>query len=116
MRMPRRAYRFGALGLTTTVALFGGALEAQTVRDPKLSVRTVASGLVTPSTMAFMGANEILVLEKSTGRVQHLLNGVFVGTALDLAVNFGSERGLLGIVLHPSFSTNHFVYLYWTES
>jgi glucose/arabinose dehydrogenase len=112
----RRVFRIVALALTTTVSLFGGMLEAQTLRDPKLSVRTVASGLVTPSTMAFLGTNEILVLEKNTGKVQRFLNGVLVGTVLDLAVNFGSERGLLGITLHPRFGTNHFVYLYWTES
>ena len=35
---------------------------------------------------------------------------------LDLAVNISSERGLLGIALHPSFPTNPGVYLYWTES
>ena len=36
--------------------------------------------------------------------------------ALDLAVNFASERGLLGIALHPDFRRNHWVYLFWTES
>jgi glucose/arabinose dehydrogenase len=35
---------------------------------------------------------------------------------LDLPVNFGSERGLLGIALHPDFPANPGVYLYWTES
>jgi hypothetical protein len=35
---------------------------------------------------------------------------------LDLAVNFASERGLLGIALHPDFPTDPGVYLYWTES
>ena len=34
--------------------------------------------------------------------------------ALDLAVNSASERGLLGIALHPNFPTNPGVYLYWT--
>src|SRR5262249_45261473 len=37
-------------------------------------------------------------------------------TVMDLPVNFGSERGLLGIALHPKFPTNPGVYLYWTES
>jgi glucose/arabinose dehydrogenase len=31
-------------------------------------------------------------------------------------VNFASERGLLGIALHPDFPANPGVYLYWTES
>jgi glucose/arabinose dehydrogenase len=35
---------------------------------------------------------------------------------LDLAVNSGSERGLLGITLHPNFPAAPHVYLYWTES
>jgi glucose/arabinose dehydrogenase len=33
---------------------------------------------------------------------------------LDLGVNFASERGLLGIALHPNFPSNPGVYLYWT--
>jgi glucose/arabinose dehydrogenase len=35
-------------------------------------------------------------------------------TVLDLAVNFASERGLLGIALHPRFPQRPWVYLYWT--
>ena len=45
-----------------------------------------------------------------------MVNGVVQSTVLDLAVNSGSERGLLGIALHPNFATNPQVYLYWTES
>ena len=84
--------------------------------DTRLGVRTVASGLVTPTSIAFVGANDILAIEKNTGRVQRIVNGVQQGTVLDLAVNFGSERGLLGIALHPGFPANPGVYLYWTES
>ena len=66
--------------------------------------------------MAFLGDDDFLVLEKDTGQVQRVVNGAVEATVLDLAVNFASERGLLGIALHPSFATNDFVYLYWTES
>jgi glucose/arabinose dehydrogenase len=66
--------------------------------------------------MAFLGPNDFLVLEKATGKVQHVVNGAVVGTALDLAVNSASERGLLGIALQPDFANTHGVYLYWTES
>ncbi|RYD85851.1 MAG: hypothetical protein EOP84_01025 [Verrucomicrobiaceae bacterium] len=45
-----------------------------------------------------------------------MVNGVVQGPVLDLAVNSGSERGLLGMALHPNFATNGWVYLYWTES
>jgi aldose sugar dehydrogenase len=84
--------------------------------DPTLGVRTVAGGLVTPTSIAFLGANDILAIEKNTGRVQRVVNGALQGTVLDLAVNFGSERGLLGIALHPGFPANPSVFLYWTES
>jgi glucose/arabinose dehydrogenase len=82
--------------------------------DPHLGVRTILSGLNLPTTMAFLGPNEFLVLEKNTGKVQHVLNGAVDHTALDLTVNNFSERGLLGIALDPSFASNHFVYLYWS--
>jgi uncharacterized repeat protein (TIGR01451 family) len=81
-----------------------------------LGVRTVVSGLDQPTSLAFIGADDFLVLEKATGRVVRVKNGVVQGAVLDLAVNNASERGLLGIALHPSFATNGFVYLYWTES
>jgi glucose/arabinose dehydrogenase len=88
-----------------------------TMLDANLGVRTVATGLVTPTTMAFIGPNDFLVLEKNPGRVRRVSNGVVLpDPVLDLAVNFGSERGMLGIALHPNFATNGYVYLYWTES
>jgi glucose/arabinose dehydrogenase len=101
-------------------ALFGlpSAIKAQgpSVVDPNLRVRTVVAGLDQPTSMVFLGPDNFFVLEKATGKVQHVINGTVVGTALDLAVNNGSERGLLGIALHPSFATNGQLYLYWTES
>src|SRR5262249_22275775 len=87
-----------------------------TVLDPNLGVRTVVSGLVTPTSMTFLGDNDFFVLEKNTGKVQHVINGVLAGTVLDLPVNFASERGLLGIALSPNFQNDHNVYLYWTQS
>jgi glucose/arabinose dehydrogenase len=106
-----------------SLIIFSGAsrnVEAQATSpvmlDPNLAVIPAATGLVTPTSLAFLGADEMLVLEKSTGKVQRVVNGVIENTALDLAVNNASERGLLGITLDPQFSTNHFVYLYWTCS
>ncbi|CAA9341488.1 MAG: PQQ-dependent oxidoreductase, gdhB family, partial [uncultured Chloroflexia bacterium] len=83
---------------------------------PRLAVRTVVKSLTTPTALAFLGPDDILVLEKNTGRVQRVIGGSVHGTVLDLAVNFGSERGLLGIALHPDFPNNSSAYLYWTES
>jgi glucose/arabinose dehydrogenase len=82
--------------------------------DRRLGVRTVVSGLELPISMAFLGRNDMLVLEKDTGRVQRVVNGVVMATVLDLGVNSASERGLLGIALHPKFPRNPGVYLFWS--
>jgi hypothetical protein len=52
-----------------------------------------------------------------TVRVVEVIGGVVQPTpVLDLAVNSNSERGLLSLVLHPSFPATPFVYIRWTES
>lgn len=86
------------------------------VTDSSLGVRAVVTGLVQPTTMAFIGRDDILVLEKASGKVQRVTGGRIVDTVLDLHVNSASERGLLGIALHPKFPATPYVYLYWTES
>lgn len=101
------------LGTSLTTA---GTAQAQTLLDPDLAVHTVVGGLSQPIAMAFIGPNDILVTEKATGLVKRVTNGAVTGAVLDLAVNAGSERGLLGIALHPDFPANPGVYLYWTES
>src|SRR5687768_8980699 len=81
---------------------------------PNLAVRTTVSDLITPISMAFIGPNDFFVLEKNTGEVKRVVNGAVQGTVLDLGVNFASERGLLGIALHPNFPSNPILYLFWT--
>ncbi len=102
-------------------SLAAGRAEAQTapvptVNDTNLAVRTVVNGLEQPIAMAFLGRNDFLVTEKATGKVKRVVNGGVRATVLDLPVNSASERGLLGIELHPDFRRNGWVYLFWTES
>ncbi len=92
------------------------AAASPTMLDDNLTVSTVIAGLDQPTSLAFIGPNDFLVLERATGRVQRIVNGSLHSTALDLPVNNASERGLLGIALHPNFAQNGFVYLFWTES
>jgi uncharacterized protein (TIGR03118 family) len=106
-------------GLFGTLTLNTGSPappEAPTMTDSSLRVTTVVSGLDQPTSMAFLADGDFLVLEKATGKVQHVVKGAITGTALDLAVNSASERGLLGIALQPDFAHTHGVYLYWTQS
>lgn len=81
-----------------------------------LNVRIIARDLNQPIALASIGANDLFVLEKASGKVLRVRDGATHSTILDLAVNSASERGLLGIALHPNFPANPRVYLYWTES
>jgi uncharacterized repeat protein (TIGR01451 family) len=100
----------------TVTTLIQQAALSPTMLDPNLTVSTVIAGLNQPTSMSFIGVNDFFVLERTTGRVQRVLNGALHSTVLDLAVNSASERGLLGIALHPKFAQNGYVYLFWTES
>jgi glucose/arabinose dehydrogenase len=99
------------LGWLTSAA---SAQPAPTLMDPNLAVRTAVSGLNAPTSISFLGPDDFLVLEKNTGRVVRVTNGVTQGAVLDLGVNFASERGLLGIALHPDFPSTPQVFLFWT--
>jgi aldose sugar dehydrogenase len=112
----------GALLAALAVLFFPGESRSQQTQAPAaptmlnaaLTVRPVVTGLSQPTRIAFLGANDMLALEKGSGKVQRIVNGAVQGTVLDLPVNSSSERGLLGIALHPNFASNGWVYLYWT--
>lgn len=105
------------VGLISAFAAMSCLLSAQpTLVDPNLEAVTAASGFTTPIGIAFLSANDYFVIEKATGQVKRVENGAVTGIPLDLAVNSASERGLLGIALHPGFPLTPYVYLYWTES
>jgi len=90
-------------------------------KDPKLKVETLAKGLSSPTSMAFIDTSNILVSEKD-GQVRLVSNGVLEDKpVLQVSVDTESERGLLGIAIMNNTKTNlannsKFVYLYYTES
>src|SRR5438128_1839268 len=77
-RKPKPSSRFRAR--LSLEAFEDRLVLSPTVLDPNLGVRTVVTGLTTPTTMAFLGDNDFLVLEKATGKVDHIVNGVNVAT------------------------------------
>ena len=69
--VPSSYYLANAAYVKATVAPNG-----PTVNDPNLKVEKVFSGeLNLPTSMAFLGPNDILVLEKNKGTVDRILNG-----------------------------------------
>jgi glucose/arabinose dehydrogenase len=105
------------IALATLGQALGATLPAggQTLTAPGLTLTTVTSGLDTPTTMAFVAPGDILVLEKNTGRVRRVRNGVLQSAPVaDFAVSNDSERGLLGIATNGENPPK--VFLYMTES
>lgn len=109
----RTRIRFNLLALSACFC--ASSAWSQVVNDPNLQVTTLASGLVSPISAAFLGVDDLLVSEKASGKVKRIKNGI-ITEVLDLPVNSASERGMLGMVLHPDFPSNPSVYIYWSES
>lgn len=106
-----------AYGVLLIVSLMAGvsAVTAQTFPS-KFSQVVVAGGISNPTVMAFAPDGRIFVGQQN-GVLIVIKNGVKLATpAIRLSVNSSGERGLIGIALHPGFSTNGFVYLYYTLS
>ncbi|MCK6456617.1 MAG: PQQ-dependent sugar dehydrogenase [Phycisphaerae bacterium] len=111
--MSRSLCALCAAGLA--VARFAGPAFAQTVPAGYV-VSNFSFNFSSPTTMAFLGPNDFLVLEKNTGQVKRVQSpGPVITTVLTLTVETASERGLLGIARHPDFSSNGYVYLYYTN-
>src|SRR5215204_7271438 len=74
--------------------------ENITLLDPKLKIELVASGLDFPTTMAFLGPDDFLILEKNTGNVKRFVHGTLIEKPLlHVNTNIKDERGLLGIAV-----------------
>ena len=115
MRRHRAATLAGAGILALALVAPSTAQEAgPTLVDRNLRLETAVTGLEFPTSIAFLGADDLLVLEKDSGKVKRVEGGEVTGTVLDLAVNNFSERGLLGIALEPGFPDNAGVYLFWS--
>ena len=89
--------------------------EDPRVFDSKLKVQQVVDGLELPTTMAFLGPDDFLVLEKDKGTVMRVLNGkILDNPILDVNVANFVERGLCGIAVSKN-GPNTYVFLYFTE-
>jgi glucose/arabinose dehydrogenase len=87
------------------------------LRAPNLKVELVAQGLRLPTSMAFLGPNDILVLEKEAGTVQRITNGkVLPQPLLQVPVSPKNERGMLGIAIGKHNNGHTYIFLYYTVS
>jgi glucose/arabinose dehydrogenase len=94
------------------------------VNDPNLKVELVTEDLEFPTSMAFIGSDDILVLEKNEGTVKRIVNGQMLKEPmLDVNVGNDAEKGMLGIAIgNKNVIDNNerilktYVFLYFTET
>ncbi|MBD0359806.1 MAG: PQQ-dependent sugar dehydrogenase, partial [Nitrososphaeraceae archaeon] len=101
------------------VVSFSGGDDLPIINDPNLKVELIVQGLDLPTTMAFLGPDDILVLEKDKGTVQRIVNGKMLPEPLlDVNVATSVERCMCGIAVSQSNtgSTTTYVFLYYTEA
>jgi aldose sugar dehydrogenase len=91
------------------------SIQPQIVGDDALAVETVFEGIDITSNMAFLGPDDILVLEKNEGTVKRIVNGVTYPYPL-LDVNVVHSDGLLGIAVSKADTHPTYVFLYYTEA
>lgn len=76
----------------------------------------VTASLSNPTAMAFTPDGRVLICQQS-GQLRVVKNGSLLSTpAITLSVNTSGERGLIGIAVDPNFTTNQFIYLYYTHT
>ena len=93
------------------------APRGPTIKDDNLVVEKITDGLDFPTSMAFLGPNDILVTEKVTGKVMRILDGQIQNEpVLDVPVANSIERGLLGIAVSKQVDGKTYVFLSYTES
>jgi glucose/arabinose dehydrogenase len=108
---------------------FSEGTGAPNVTNPNLRAELVFKGLEFPTNMAMLGLDDFLVLEKSKGTVNRIVNGAMLPEPL-LQVNVASEveRGMLGIAVsnatnqtsvdsdNSTAASGPYVFLFYTEA
>jgi aldose sugar dehydrogenase len=113
---PRRRLTISIVALLAAgfMASFASPVDAV----PKgTKVVTYKDGLAFPVDMAWVrGSNKIFFTEKG-GNIRVMVGKKLLGTPCKrLDVNSAGERGALGIVLHPQFESNHYLYVFYTKA
>jgi glucose/arabinose dehydrogenase len=85
-------------------------------QQPNFTETNFISGLNQPIKMEFAPDGRLFVVEK-VGNIRVIKNGTLLPTPfLTLPVDTYFERGFQGIAFDPNFSSNRYVYLFYTSS
>lgn len=100
------------------VVCFAGATTTTAGAVPKgTKVQLYQGNLSFPIDMAWVSGTKKIFFTEKGGRIRVMVGKDLLGRPCKrLDVNSAGERGLLGIVLHPNFDANHYLYVYYTNA
>jgi aldose sugar dehydrogenase len=112
-------------GVSETGSLFNFAIASELgsvaentdlkINDSNLKAELVYKGIQVISNMAFIGPDDILILEKNNGTVMRVVNGTMQQEPL-VDLDVVHSDGLVGITASPNYSNPRYVFLYVTEA
>ena len=103
-----------ALVLAAVLSVFGATPSLRATVPSGFTENEIADGLSSPSCLEIAPDGRVFVAQQG-GVIRVIKDDVMLDTPFTtLTVDGSAERGLLGITLDPSFSTNHYVYVYYT--
>jgi glucose/arabinose dehydrogenase len=90
--------------------------EASTLPSDFVETQITGNGLSNTTAMALHPDGRIFVCQQ-TGELRVIKNNVVLAAPfITLNVNSSGERGLLGVTFDPNYTTNRFVYVYYTAT
>ncbi len=102
--------------VVAVLAFSANSARGATTLPPNFARSQVVGGLASPTAMEFAPDGRLFVAEQR-GTLRVVKAGGTLAPFLDISgrVHSPGERGLLGVAFDPSFSKNHYVYLYYTQ-
>ncbi len=96
-----------------------GIVPGESAAPGTFALSEVASGLSNPLYLTAPAADSRLFVVEKAGRIRIVKNGTLLTTPfldISLKVSTGSEQGLLSVAFHPSYSSNGFLYVNYTNT
>src|SRR5678810_1040680 len=113
---PRTRLGLAAALILLVAGLFHGMLARAATLPTGFAETRLATGLSSPTAMAFAPDGRLFVTQQG-GALRVIKNGALLSQPfMTLSVNSSGERGLLGIAFDPDFTSNGFIYVYYTTS
>ena len=102
--------------VAAVLAFSANSAQGAATLPPNFARSQVVGGLASPTAMEFAPDDRLFVAEQR-GTLRVVKAGGKLATFLDISsrVDSAGERGLLGVAFDPSFSSNHYVFLYYTQ-